>query len=197
MIAVNSAIIREKQMRNKVEEQAIIYLSKRMFKEASLTVAAYEAEQVSPRGLGIDWKHHNPTDDAKILNAIFQEKPEILSKLDNAKLEPLQLAASMMFLWGDNKASKWLPPNFTTGLSMNNDSAARMLVFNARNKVTLNGYAESGVVRYVEILATKDSCESCKKSIGKRFELNEVPKLPNPNCTYKSGCRCVYLPCID
>jgi hypothetical protein len=63
-----------------------------------------------------------------------------------------------MALWGENKASKWLPPNFKTGLSMDNDSAARMLLFNSQHKETLKQYGESKVVQYVEILATPESC---------------------------------------
>lgn len=119
--------------------------------------------------------------------------------MEDAKLEPLRIGAAMMELWGENTASKWLPPNFETGLSIDNDSAARMLLFNSQNKETLKQYGESGVAQYVEILAANDpnTCESCKKLQGKRYKLSEAPKLPNPNCTYKLGCRCIYLPCVD
>lgn len=190
-------IASEKEKRTKVEHQVIDYLAKRMFKEASLTVANYEAEQVFPRGMGIDWKHYNPNRDIEILKNIYGNKPEILSKLENAKLDSLRPAAGMMLLWGESTATKWLPTDFETGLSMDNDSAARMLLFNSQNKETLKQYGESGVVQYVEILATPNSCESCKKLQGKRYKVNEAPKLPNPNCTHELGCRCVYLPCVD
>lgn len=183
----------EKEKRLKVEEQVIDYLAKRMFKEASITVANYEAGQVFARGIGVDWKHHNPKREIEILYSIFNNKPEILSKLEDAKLEPLRIGAAMMELWGENRASKWLPADFETGISMDKDSAARMLVFNAQGKETLKEFNESGVVKYIEILATPDSCESCKKLKGKRYKLSEAPKLPNPNCTHELGCRCVYL----
>jgi hypothetical protein len=190
-------IASEREKRTKVEQQVIDYLTKRMFKEASLAVAKYEAEQVFPRGIGIDWKHYNPKREIEILNSIFNNKPEILSKLEDDKLEPLRIGAAMMELGGENTASKWLPPNFETGLSIDNDSAARMLLFNSQHKETLKQYGESGAVQYVEILATPNSCESCKKLQGKRYKLSEAPKLPNPNCTHELGCRCVYLPCVD
>ncbi len=187
----------EREKRTKVEQQAIDYLAKRMFKEASLTVADYEAEQAFPRGIGIDWKHYNHKRQIETLISIFNNKPEILSKLEDTKLEPLRIGAAMMELWGENTASKWLPANFETGLSIDNDSAARMLLFNSQHKETLKQYGESGVIQYVEILATPNSCESCKKLQGKRYKLNEAPKLPNPSCTHELGCRCVYLPCVD
>ena len=97
----------------------------------------------------------------------------------------------------NNSVQKWLPANFETGLSIDNDTAARMLLFNSQHKQTLKQYSKSKVVQYVEILATPNSCESCKKLEGKRYKSNEVPTLPNPNCTHELGCRCVYLPCAD
>jgi hypothetical protein len=184
------------EKRAKVEKQVIEYLIKRKFKEASLAVASYEAGQASPRGIGIDWKHYNPKHQTELLKSIFNDKPEILSKLEDNKLEYLRIGAAMMELWGENTANKWLPPNFETGLSIDNDSAARMLLFNSQNKETSKQYSESRVVQYVEILATPNSCESCKKLQGKRYKLSEASKLPNPNCTHKMGCRCTFLPVI-
>jgi len=64
----------------------------------------------------------------------------------------------MMELWGTNTASKWLPANYETGLPVDNDNAARifdtaarMILFKQSNAAALKGYAESGVVHYVEI----------------------------------------------
>ena len=50
----------EKSKRDKTEQQVMQHLRQRKFKEASMAVASYEAEQVFPRGLGVDWQHHNP-----------------------------------------------------------------------------------------------------------------------------------------
>jgi SAP domain len=186
----------EKEKRNNSEQKVIEYIEKRMFSEASVAVANFEAEQVFSRGMGIDWKHHAPNHDITILTFIYQEKPTILSKLDNDKLEPLRLAASLMFLWGINTSFKWLPSNFETGLTMDNDSAARMLLFNATNITNLKHYKDSGR-KYVEVLGAPNSCTFCKNIAGKRYAINEAPTLPNPNCTHELGCRCVYLPCID
>jgi len=187
----------KKEKRAKVEKQVMEYLTNRKFREASLTVAAYETEQVFSRGIGIDWKHYNPNNDIELLNTIFGSKPRIIAKLVDEKLEALRIGAAMMALWGKNKAKKWLPANFETGLPFDNDTSARMLLFNAQYRATLKGYHESGVLEYVEILAAPDSCESCKKLVGKRYKLSEVPELPNEHCIHELGCRCVVIPVVE
>ena len=185
------------EKRAKVEKQVIEHLTKRMFKEAILTVAAYEAEQTHPRGIGIDWKHYNPNHDVEMLKTIFESKPpKIIVRLRNEKLEALRVAAAMMTLWGKNKAKKWLPADFKTDLSFDVDTIARMRNFHATHRATLERY-RSEKLKYVEILPAPDSCEACRKLAGKRYEVNEAPELPNERCTHKMGCRCVFLPCID
>ena len=101
-----------------------------------------------------------------------------------------------MALWGTNMAKKWLPANFETGMSFDNDTAARMFLFPALRRAALEDYRKSGL-QYVQILTTPESCNSCKKLEGKRYILSNVPELPNPNCTDEMGCRCVYAPCVD
>ena len=179
-----------------VEQKIIQYLTKRMFKKACVAVAEYEAKQVYSRGIGIDWKHYNPKHQVEVLTKIFNNKPEMLSKLDSTKLESLRIGAAMMELWEENTASKWLPSSFETGLSIDNDSAARMLLFKSQNNTAVKQYKKMGVSQYVEVLATPESCEACTKLQHKRYKVEEAPELPNPSCTHKYGCRCVYIPCI-
>jgi SPP1 gp7 family putative phage head morphogenesis protein len=102
-----------------------------------------------------------------------------------------------MELMGESKATKWLPHNFTTDLPLDNDSAARMLLFSAQSKISLKQYRESKIIKYVKIMASPNSCESCKKLNGNRYKIDEAQELPNPNCTYELGCRCLYSACID
>ena len=73
--------VAEKEKRIRTEQQVMEYLSKRKFKEASLTVAAYEAEQVFSRGMGVDWKHYNPNRDIEILAGIFGSKEPVAQRL--------------------------------------------------------------------------------------------------------------------
>jgi len=187
----------ERAKRSKVEQQVMEYLRRRKFKDASVTVASYEAEQVFPRGMGIDWKHYNPAHDITILNFIFGRKPKILARLDDKQSLILRLVAGMMYLWGTNRAKKeWLPPDFETSLAMDNHAAARMFIFHATYLANIADYKQSRVVKRVEILAAPDSCDACKKISGKRFKLSEVPELPYEHCTHKMGCRCTLLPIV-
>jgi hypothetical protein len=184
----------EKAKRSKVEQQIMEYLRQHKFKEASVTVASYEAEQIFSRGIGIDWKHHNPTRDIAMLNAIFGSKPKILTRLNDYQLGALRLAAGMIYLLGTNQGKEWLPPNFETGLPMDNDAAARMFFFHASHQVNVANYKQSGVVKQVDILTAQDSCDACKKISGNRYKLNEVLELPYEHCTHEMGCRCTLIP---
>lgn len=186
----------EKAKQKKVEQQVMEYLRQRKFKEASVAVASYEAEQVFPRGIGIDWSRHNPAHDIEMLNAIFGSKPKILACLNDSQSDTLRLAAGMMYLWGKNQAGEWLPPDFQTALTMDNDAAARMFLFHAIYQSNVANYMQSGVVKQVEILVSQDACEACKKISGKRFKLSEVPELPHEHCTHEMGCRCTLLPVV-
>jgi hypothetical protein len=186
-------LVAEKEKRAKVEHQVMEYVARQEFREASLAVAAYETEQVFPRGMGMDWKHHNPNRDIEILKTIFGSKPRIVAQLADEKLGLLRIGAAMMTLWGDNMAKKWLPDDFEAGLPFDTDTIARMFLFYALGRADLEQYRKSGL-EYVEVLPALDSCESCKKLAHRHYRLDEAPELPNPNCTHKMGCRCTYLP---
>lgn len=189
-------LLGEKEKRSLIEKQVLEYIRNRKFKEASMAVAAYEAEQVFPRGMGIDWKRHTPERDVEMMNNIFSGKPKILSKLSDDKSDILRQGAAMMSLWGKNTAKEWLPSDLTTGLSFDVDTAARMFLFYASHKTSLGQYRKSGVVKSVEILAAQDSCDECRKFTKKKYKLNEVPELPHENCTHEKGCRCTLIPVV-
>jgi len=182
-------LAQEKETRAKVEEQTLQALRQRRFKEASQVVAAFEAQQVFTRGIGIDWKHHNPAHDVAMLKVIFRAKPKILSSLNDEQMGHLRLAAGMMHLWGTDRAESWLPDGFEAGLIMDNDAAARMILFYTSHQRSIAQYRAAGV-RKVEILATDTSCAACKKLAKKKYKISEVPELPYEKCTSEMGCRC-------
>ncbi len=190
---------KQNAMRREVEQRTMEYLQQRKFKEASIAVAAYEAKQASPRGLGVDWQNHDYTRDVDALGVIFGRTPKILGKVDEGQLGPLRLAAGMAHLWGTNRFEEWLPPGFTTGLKMDNDAAARMLMFLGIHKATIADYKSSGVVGEVEIHAARDErlCDACASMADKRFKLDEVPELPYEHCTSETGCRCCFAPIVS
>lgn len=180
--------------RARLNEQIREYLSQHKFKEASLAVASFEAQQVFPRGLGINWKNHNPTSDIDALNAIFAFKPKVLSQLENNLIDMLRLSAGMDYLWGTNNA-QWLPPDFETGLAIDKVTAGRMFLSNAYYHRSVTQYRTSGVVNQVQILS-KNCCETCMKLSGKKFALNSVPELPYEHCTREMGCNCTVIPMV-
>jgi hypothetical protein len=182
-------LAQEKEKRAKVEEQTLSALQQRRFEEASQTVAAFETQQVFPRGIGIDWKHYSPAHDVAMLKVMFQASPKILSSSNHEQLRHLRLAAGMMYLWGTNQAEIWLPDGFETGLIMDKDTAARMILFYASHQCSIAHYRAAGV-RKVEILATDNSCTACKKLAKKKYKIDEVPELPYEKCTSEMGCRC-------
>lgn len=190
-ILVNDYLYKAKEERERAEKIALNLLKERSFKKSVEVVARYEASQVFPRGLGIDWNCNSGKTDIEVLNTIFGKPPSILNDVDDRRLENLRLAAAMMHLWGTNSPSHWLPDDFDTEIYMESDVVARMLVFYALHQRQMKYYKQAGV-RTVEILTIDDSntCSACKKLSNKKYIIDKVPELPNPNCTCKIGCRC-------
>lgn len=182
-------LAQEKEKRSRAEEQTLYALQQRRFKEASQIVAIFEAQQVFPRGLNIDWKHYDPSQDVAMLKVIFQAKPKILTTLNDGQIGHLRLVAGMMYLWGKSQAGFWLPDNFEIDLTMDSNTAARMITFYAYHQRNITQYRAAGV-KTVRILATDDSCAACKKLARKRYKISEVPELPCEHCTHEMGCRC-------
>lgn len=103
-----------------------------------------------------------------------------------------RLGAGMMHLLGVDQAESWLPDNFETGLIMDNNTAARMILFHVSHQRSIAQYRAAGV-RRVEILATDDSCPVCKRLAQRKYRLGEVPELPHEQCTSEMGCRCTIV----
>ena len=97
----------------------------------------------------------------------------------------------MMFVWGEYWNRGWGSLDFQTGLVMDNEAAARMLLFYAHRALDLRQYWEADVVRRVEVVCASDSCPACRKLNGHKYSLDKVPELPHEKCTSEMGCRCV------
>lgn len=191
-----------KQEREEAESMVIESLKKRDFSQAKRVVAKYEANQVFPRGLGIDWDREslltNPRD-IYILKSIFEDLPTVAKGLDPQVIDQFRLAAGVMHLWGSDKIAKSLLEGFgELSNKFENIDFARMLWSSAVNKVELIEYRELanslGEKKYkVEIDTANDEyvCDACKKLAKKKYPLfSDVPELPHPGCTH--ACRCGY-----
>lgn len=183
-------LAQEKEKRARVVNQTLNALRENRFREASEMVAAYEAQQVFMRGINIDWRNHNPKGDVAMLKVMFQARPKILPSLNEEQLGPLRIAAGMNYLWGEGRAKTWLPSSLETDLDMDNETAARMILFFAYHRRNMAGFRRIPRVKTVEILATYDSCPICKKLAAKEYKPSEVPELPYEHCTNAIGCRC-------
>lgn len=182
----------EKEKRERTEHDVFDLLVTRNFKKAVQVVTNYEASQIFPRGLGIDWSNYSGDSEVEALQVIFGETPSILDSIDKIRLENLRLAAGMMQLWGTNSAQPWLVEDFETGTHLNKDAAARMLIFYASHLRDMKQYKEAGV-KTVRISGVDDTniCAACRKINRIKYKINNVPELPNPQCTSDIGCRCM------
>jgi hypothetical protein len=66
----------ESELRLKAENQSASALQGGLYKDACTIVANFEASQVFPRGVGIDWNRYDATRDIEILNemAVYQSR---------------------------------------------------------------------------------------------------------------------------
>ena len=202
-ILVKEFVDTEDKKREENERIVINALKERDFVKAIREVVKFEASQIIPRGMGIDWKNYNLEQiDVEILTNIFKSKPKILSDVDVDKLEVLRIGASMMHLYGAAVADKWFPTNLETKSRFDNNTAARMLLFHAeflREKNDINNSIKSGIatIKQIAIIASDDSCEECRAMANKKYTLNNIPELPYEKCTCDLGCRCCMSPVFD
>lgn len=183
----------EQQKREEVEKKVVEALNKRQFLEAARLVATFEAQQVFSRGMGVDWKKFNPETQIRPLQAIFNSKPKILKGIDEQQLNQLRIAAALMSLWGvGNVKKEWVSLDFNTGLVMDNNSAARMIIAFISNQGNLNEYKRIGVKKVkVESLVNDDLvCKTCRSLNGTVYSIDKVPEIPYEGCTSVMGCRC-------
>jgi hypothetical protein len=95
--------------REEAEKAVLDLLRQREFTGAATRMAVYEASQVFPRGMGIDWSRYNPSPDVEALRHIFAKIPTILNGLNPDCIEHLRVAAAMSMLWGTKESRSWLP----------------------------------------------------------------------------------------
>lgn len=172
------------------EEQTLSLLRQKEFRAASQAVAAYEARQVFPRGIGIDWSQYPSDNDFQMLRRVFTARPSILAGLAESDWDPLRLATGMQHLWGERNARMWLPEHFAGIPRFDHDTAARMLLFNARHACNLEHYRAVGVKDITILGCGENSCPTCRAMAGRVMPIDQAPELPHPACTHELGCRC-------
>ncbi|HEZ1548087.1 hypothetical protein ACTFHU_04645 [Neisseria meningitidis] len=163
---------------------------------ACRTVANYELSQPRPRGLfsGISaqeyWARYPEPSDVEILESIFSETAEILSKISDDDLNAARIIAAFNFIWGLSQIPKWLYRHEFASTPLDDSAVPAMLLFHAQSRQELKEYEE------VELSCCPDGCEFCKSEDGKIYKSSDAPVLPHAHCTHEQGCRCCYLPVI-
>lgn len=185
---------RENAKRDATQREVLDLLAGKLFSNAVRIFVQYEASQVFPRGLGIDWKNYDVESEVELLKAIFERTPGILKHIEENRLSELRLAAAMMQLWGTNTARRWLADDFETGIRLDSDAACRMLIFHAVYLRKMANYEEVGF-KTIEINSVNDgsTCAQCRKINGKKYKIGTVPELPYVKCTSDMGCRCIIM----
>jgi len=185
----------EKEKRTLTEQHVLESLKNAKYKEAAIIVAQFEAEQVFPRGMGIDWEKYNTKHDEIFLNKLFTCKPKVLSALSNEQLYTGRLIGALrrLFSYSDNYLS--LPDDFDNPTVYDKSSILHLLMSNAYFHTVIAEAVElhrtlGNIV--IEVLTVNDDlvCDECKTLTKHPFEINQVPELPYQKCTCKFGCRC-------
>lgn len=193
LVVVQADLQREKEEKARAEATVLAALEARDFRRACRLVAAYEAEQPIPRGIGIDWSRHDTSGEEEELRLIFSARPGILRDLTDSQLDSLRIPAALMRLWGKPRAREWLPdPGLRYG-RFDRDTAARMLMFYASKRRWLATAGVHQAQHRVRILSANDSCPSCRRFEGRTYTVRQAPELPHPDCTHDKGCRCAYV----
>lgn len=194
---------RNEEEKKRAEQESLTLLGDGKLIEACRCVAQYEAKWAFPRGVNMDWKNYDPAQDVAMLKEIFIGNPKILTRFNarfnDCQTNKLRIPAGMKLLWGELKQG-WLPPelldadhelNLDNDLEMDVETAVRMFLFYAKHRVEMENYRKLDFVKHIKILATDDSCETCKQLSKKTYKLDDVPELPHEHCTHEMGCRCM------
>lgn len=185
----------EKQRRDRVETQIMELLRQKKFKEAVNVFRAYERTLAFQRKMltsggtwGVNWAEVQ----REIKDLWKMQTPRILEEVSHEHLTALRVVASMSLIFGGRIKKSWLP-NEAVHPTLENDAAARMLIFAQNHRRELAELKRAGFKK-VRVLAAQDAntCESCR-SLAKVYPINKVPELPNPNCTSPWGCRCTLV----
>lgn len=186
-------IAKSQSARNEAVTETLNLLQKHEFDRSIHVMSSYEEKQPVKRGLGVNWTCPDTDGYVNNLKTIFSSKPGILMCLADSEWEPLRVATGMMLLWGVNRSRDWLPEGFVGVERFDSDVAARMLLFFAYTRKTVETF-KKGKFKNARVIGCGDgSCPACKRIANKVYPLEAFPELPHPGCTSENGCRCALL----
>lgn len=201
-------------------DSVIAALRNRHFKEAIRTADAYRKNKYEPpihpgvAAMTIKSAPRSIEGRAKELATVFTMRPKILNELQPEQWEGLYLNYAVWELLGRTAPQKCMPgfteeeeddgcedddpeapkncvPRSTGIKAMNSTTATRMLSFYVKHQSDLTRMRESGIKK-AKIIGI-GGCAACLALKDKTFRLDELPELPNKDCTCEIGCRCTAI----
>jgi len=182
----------KKQRRDSAIKNCEIALRAGQYREASFTMAQYEAGRVFPRGLWsgpggavAHWKNYDTKRDEIILNYVFTRTPKLAIKRGWDKLPDVRFVAGMAHLFGNPKeAQKDCEESIRDG--------ANSFLTHAMFLNEMDEFRSIGVFKYVKVSTCNDKnvCDPCNKLAKSKHLIDKMPELPYENCKEEHGCRC-------
>lgn len=164
-------------------------LRARDFSGGCREVALFEAQQSSPRGLGIDWKSYDPAQDVAALSALFHGWPRLLDFVPEEDRNAFREAAAEAYLWGLGREPRAADVPEVDGPISAAKVVGALIAFtqSARSRLQFRAVG----VEYVFVYRA-DCCDACAGPAI--VPLSEAPEIPNPSCTRRLGCCCATRP---
>lgn len=195
-ILVEHYFVEEREKHLRLEQEILDMLKKHDFNNAISRVWATGESRgmwgISFGGDSAQFDNNNRQRELEILTYIFTKTPTIIKRVQPDMAETLRLAAGMLYLLSNNSIlTPLFPPEFATGLNLDNEQTARLLINHAYYCKNLSDHSQSRG-KYVTIRNANDQhvCPACQRLYGKKFTVEKVPELPYPECSSDVGCRC-------
>lgn len=166
-------------------------IAKGDFSKAYDIVRNHRVDSPYPFGLGITPEDLNSELDIARVATIMSSWPDYLKNIAEDQRKTVAVAAATAAIWGVRDGI-WLDTSINDEkLGIKKDIAIQMLKSHAKY---LKEIADAKEIfgKSCELVVTNysqgDICNACSAVRGKRFELNQVPEIPLPECTCSIGC---------
>jgi hypothetical protein len=185
-----------KASRTSTEESLTDLLARGEFRKAVVTLASFEAAQVFPRGMGIDWADFDPQPMERRIRLIFTRVPKSLVDTPSEYLPICRVGAAMFVLiWNVGEVSTWISRHIPGETEKRLCKIAQDLHSHAcfLDEIdTLKSFEASGGFYRLRVQTSNDDhvCASCKRLAEGTHRLEDPPEIPNPDCSSESWCRC-------
>jgi hypothetical protein len=174
-----------------MEEALIDLITRGQFRNAVTTMASFEASQVFPRGMNVDWTHYDPKPDERILQLIFSRLPRAAAEVPAQFLPTCRVGAAMLHLiWNVGQVTSWLSSHIPGENKDRLFKIASDLCSHALFLNEIDSLKRLGIHR-VTLRTCNDQlvCASCRALAEKSYDIKDPPQIPNPNCS-STVCRC-------